>query len=60
MGRIGFGELVVILLVVLLFFGPQKLPELARALGKAIQEFKSAMNEPKNVNDDKKESEKKV
>ena len=35
------GELVVILLIVLLLFGASKLPEIARALGKSIKEFKS-------------------
>lgn len=42
---IGTGETVVILLLALLFFGPEKLPELARSLGKAYGEFKRAMEE---------------
>lgn len=42
MGSIGFGELVVILCVVLLLFGAARIPEIARSLGKAVREFKSA------------------
>ncbi len=40
----GFGgqELILILFVVLLFFGPSKLPELARVFGKVMREFKKA------------------
>lgn len=42
---IGPMELVVIVVVALLIFGPQKLPELARALGKGLAEFRRASNE---------------
>lgn len=42
---IGMTELVVILVVALLVFGPQKLPELARSLGKAMNEFRRASND---------------
>jgi TatA/E family protein of Tat protein translocase len=42
MGRIGMPEIVVIALVVVLLFGAKKLPEFARALGKALKEFKNA------------------
>lgn len=45
MGRIGFTELVIIAIVVLLVFGPKKLPDLARALGKAWREFRKAITE---------------
>lgn len=45
MPTIGFWELVLILLIVLLVFGAAKLPEVGRALGKAIGEFKKASNE---------------
>jgi sec-independent protein translocase protein TatA len=38
--NLGFPEFGIILLVVLLLFGPRKLPELARGLGEAIREFK--------------------
>ncbi|AAM72841.1 MAG TPA: twin-arginine translocase TatA/TatE family subunit [Chlorobaculum sp.] len=42
---LGGQELVLILLIVLLLFGAQKLPELAKGLGKGIKEFKKAQNE---------------
>jgi sec-independent protein translocase protein TatA len=41
--NIGGGELLVILFVIFIFFGPRKLPELGKNLGKGIREFKSAM-----------------
>lgn len=40
--NIGFSELVLILVLALLIFGPGKLPEVGRALGKSIKEFKAA------------------
>ncbi|MBI4307710.1 MAG: twin-arginine translocase TatA/TatE family subunit [Chloroflexi bacterium] len=40
MPQIGLPELIIILVVVLLIFGSTKLPELARAMGKSIREFK--------------------
>lgn len=48
MFRFGMGELVVILLIILLLFGATKLPEIARALGKSIKEFKKAGKEVEN------------
>jgi len=45
MSRIGLPELLVILAIALLVFGPQKLPDLARGLGQAIRGFKEAMKE---------------
>ena len=45
MGRIGMGEIVVVLLVVLLLFGAKRLPEIGSAIGKAIREFKKAGKE---------------
>jgi len=41
--NIGGSELLVVLLVMFLFFGPKKLPEVGKNLGKAIREFKNAM-----------------
>ncbi|MDD5656291.1 MAG: twin-arginine translocase TatA/TatE family subunit [Elusimicrobia bacterium] len=45
MGNIGYGELLLILLVALLLFGPNKIPELARACGRAVNMFKKGMRE---------------
>lgn len=39
-GRLGPFELILILLIALVIFGPSKLPQVGRALGQAIQEFK--------------------
>jgi len=39
---LGFGELVLIFLIALIFIGPKKLPELAKGLGKGIREFQDA------------------
>ncbi len=47
MGPLGWQETVFIFVLALLLFGPKKLPELARTLGKAISEFKRASNELK-------------
>jgi sec-independent protein translocase protein TatA len=47
MGPVGFEELVVIFLVALILFGPKKLPELGRTIGKAITEFRRAQSELK-------------
>ncbi|MBL9135441.1 MAG: twin-arginine translocase TatA/TatE family subunit [Verrucomicrobiales bacterium] len=47
--NLGWGEIVLILVVVLLLFGAKKLPELARGLGQGIKEFKKAT---KDVQDD--------
>lgn len=45
MPNIGFPELVIILVVVLLLFGPKKLPDFARSMGQAIREFRRASQE---------------
>ena len=44
-GRIGMGELLIILAVVLLIFGPSKLPALARSMGQAMKEFRKGTQE---------------
>jgi sec-independent protein translocase protein TatA len=45
MGSIGIDKLLLIGIALLIFFGPSKLPELGKALGKGIQEFKKASRE---------------
>ncbi len=45
MGRMGFSETIFLFLLALLIFGPKKLPEIARQVGKALNEFKRASNE---------------
>jgi TatA/E family protein of Tat protein translocase len=40
---LGFGETILIFAVILLFFGPKKVPEAAQSLGKGIREFRRAM-----------------
>ena len=48
-GSIGFPELVLVFIVVLLVFGPKKLPEFAKLLGKAVREFRSTIDEAKSA-----------
>ena len=43
-GNIGWQEILLILLIVLLLFGARKIPDLARGLGKGIKEFRDAMS----------------
>ena len=46
---LGYQELMIILVIVLLLFGAQKLPELARGLGKSMSEFKKGQNEDEST-----------
>jgi TatA/E family protein of Tat protein translocase len=48
MGTIGVPEMIFIFVLALLIFGPKKLPELGRSLGKGIAEFRRASNELKS------------
>ena len=45
MGRIGMSEVIFVFLVIILLFGAKKLPEIGRAMGRAIKEFKKAGKE---------------
>ena len=51
-GPIGMPELIIILVIALIIFGPRKLPELGRSLGKSINEFKKASNELRSTLED--------
>jgi len=48
-GSLGMPELIVIFVIALIVFGPRKLPELGRSLGRGIAEFKKATNEFQNT-----------
>jgi len=48
-GSLGMPELIVIFVIALIIFGPRKLPELGRSLGRSLNEFKRASNELKNT-----------
>ena len=53
-GRIGMQEVLLIALVVLLFFGGKKIPELMKGLGKGVRSFKEGMNDiEKDIKDTK-------
>ena len=56
MGSIGTPELIVILVIALVIFGPGKLPEVGKAIGKGINEFKDALSGPKKAVDETKEA----
>src|SRR3954470_12689069 len=52
MGNVGIPELIIIFTIALIIFGPRKLPELGKSLGKSLAEFKRASNELKNTLDE--------
>ena len=57
LGNIGAGEILIIALVVLLFFGGRKIPELMKGMGKGVKSFKDGMNEvEKDLSADSNES----
>src|SRR3954449_13015064 len=51
-GSVGTPELIIIFVIALIVFGPRKLPELGKSLGKSLAEFKRASNELKNTLDE--------
>ncbi len=60
---LGYQELLLILVIVLILFGAQRLPDLARSLGSSVKEFKKGVNELKDepeASASKKEDEKKA
>lgn len=52
MGSLGMQEIMVIFILALIVFGPRKLPELGKSLGKGLAEFKRASNELKQTWED--------
>jgi sec-independent protein translocase protein TatA len=60
MGRIGVGELLLILVIVLLLFGANKIPQIAKSLGQGIKEFKKANKETEEDVKDKTKGKKKI
>ena len=56
-GGLGVSEILLIVLVVLLFFGGKKIPEMMKGLGKGVRSFKEGMNEiEKDIKDDIKDN----
>jgi sec-independent protein translocase protein TatA len=51
-GSIGMQELIIIFVIALIIFGPRRLPDLGKSLGKSIAEFKRASNELRNTLED--------
>ena len=51
-GSVGLPELIIIFTIALIIFGPRKLPEIGKSLGKSLAEFKRASNELKNTLDE--------
>jgi TatA/E family protein of Tat protein translocase len=49
MGPIGMPELIIILVIALIIFGPRKLPELGKSLGRSLNEFKKASTDLQNT-----------
>jgi sec-independent protein translocase protein TatA len=50
LGDIGLPELLVIFIIVLVLFGPGKLPDVGKAIGEALRGFKKALKEPDSTN----------
>lgn len=55
MGKIGIWELLVILVIVLIIFGPKALPKLGKSVGKTIGSFKKGLSEDDDDEDDEQE-----
>jgi len=56
---LGFSKILFLLIVVLLLFGAKRLPEIARSLGKSVQEFKKGMD-PNNKDEEEKSQQKAI
>jgi sec-independent protein translocase protein TatA len=51
MGRLGTQELLVVLALITLFFGGQKIPQLMRGIGEGMREFRKGLEEARNSQD---------
>ena len=58
--RIGPQELIIVLIIVLVIFGPKNLPKLGKMFGKTINGFKKGMEEPEDSDDSEEKAEKKA
>jgi sec-independent protein translocase protein TatA len=59
--NIGIGEIILIVVAVLIFFGPKKIPEIAQGIGKGIREFKKAIRDvEENITSEKPEEKKTI
>lgn len=56
--NLGWQEILLILLIVLILFGAKKIPELAKGLGKGVREFKKGLHEIEDSAEEKKEEKK--
>jgi sec-independent protein translocase protein TatA len=60
LGNVGTTELLIIFLIILVFFGAKKIPDLASGLGKGIRSFKKALNTDEETADEKTEKKKEI
>ncbi len=58
MGSLGMQEIIVIFILALIVFGPRKLPEIGKSLGKSLSEFKKASNDLKQAWEEEVQAEK--
>ncbi len=56
---IGMPEILIVLVIVLVLFGPKKLPQLARAVGEAFKEYKKGMKDAEDADEQDKPAKKK-
>jgi sec-independent protein translocase protein TatA len=56
-GNIGPLEIAIVLVIVLIIFGPKRLPELGRSMGRGIREFRGSLSGDKDKDDDEKQLE---
>jgi len=57
-GNLGFTEILIIVLILVILFGAKKIPELAQGLGKGMREFKKSLKEDDSTSDNSTENKK--